>query len=229
MAGTPGLPDSWTLDDEAHSPLPRDLSGFRYDQLGGITSGAQYDLAQIDPDILIDWVNASGFPGMTGYRPQPYGALEDALRNMGAQAAATEVAYARLKHRANTRVSANWRTDFVTWVGQNLIVVWDRFLQFTVGFGVYPYYAFFWFLGLVIAGSFLARPCPQLCKDSAKKATWGDSIFYSLENAIPLMEPSSDYARVKHDNYLIRMFFNFQKVGGFVLATVLIGALTLGG
>ena len=228
MSATPTSPDSWTIDDGTGRTVPRDLTGFRYDQLGGYTSGALYDLAQIDPDALINWVNNSRRPGMSGYRPQPYSVLEAALRNMGAQAAGNEVAYARLIHRADTRVTTGPFTAPWPWLKQVLALAYDRFLQITVGFGVYPQYAFWWFVALVLAGTVVARPCLLRCRDTPSKATWGDSFFYSLENAIPLMEPSSDFADVKHDSFWFRMFFNAQKVSGFVIATVLVGALTLG-
>ena len=219
--------DSWTREDG--SRLPADLTGFTYDRLGSISSGEIYDSARIDTDALIYWVRNSKLEGMTGYRPQPYRALEVAMRNMGAEASAKEVAFARLIHRADTRVSADWRTEFGSWVGQNMTLVFDRFLQITIGFGVYPQRAFYWFIVFVVCGMVLARKCTSLCKEGADCATWGDSLFYSIENAIPLMEPSRDYENVQHEELWVRMFFHAQKVAGFILASVLIGALTLGG
>lgn len=226
MAGADDAVDSWTREDG--SRLPVDLIGFNYDQLGSIRSSDEYDSAEIDAQALVDWLDTSTAPGLALYRPQPYRVLETALRRMGDDAAATEVAYARLIHRADTRISAHWRSDFRKWVGQVGNLIFDRFLQFTIGFGVYPQIAFYWFFGLVVIGTFLARPCRSLCKGGGSRATWGDSAFYSLQNAIPLMEPSSDYAQVQHDRLAIRMFFNVQKVIGFLLATVLVGALTFG-
>ncbi len=224
-------------------PVPTDLTGFRYDRLGGLGSGATHDLALIDAGSLIDWVEASVPPDMQGdegYRPQPYRALETALRNMGAEQAATQVAYARLKHRADTRISAEAHKDFDAWLGQNFTQIFDRFLQYTIGFGVYPERAFYWFLGLVAIGTVLAYRCKELCKpdhvdpapvDTPKRTRprFWDALFYSLENAIPLMEPSADHARIEHSSYAVRTYFHIQKVLGFVLASVLIGAVTLGG
>lgn len=220
------LQDSWVRCDGVR--LPIDLSGFVYNQLAVFHAGPNANTAQIDEDALIAWLQGARLEGMTGYRPQPYRAMENALREMGAEQAANEVAYARLIHRTDTRVSADFQTQFETWVGQVATKGFDRFLQFTVGFGVYPQRAFYWFLFFVLIGTILARPCSSLCKGGAAKATWGDSFFYSLENAIPLMEPSTDYAKVEHDTWAVRMFFNAQKVLGFVLATVLVGALTIG-
>ncbi|MBM1690695.1 hypothetical protein [Sulfitobacter geojensis] len=229
MRSTGTSPGSWVLDDGGNSTLPRDLTGFRYDLLGGFTSDAENDLAQIDdPDALVDWVNTSRLPGMTGYRPQPFHALEAALRNMGAQAAANEVAYARMAHRANTRIAVSFTSDPGTWILQAGALIFDRIFQVFVGFGVYPQLAFFWFVGIVGFGACLARPCLANCAGPGKKVTKLDMLFYSLENAIPLMEPSSDFVGARSDNPWIRAYFNFAKVSGFVLATVLIGVLTFG-
>lgn len=159
--------------------------------------------------------------GKESFRPQPYNALERAFQNIGAEAGAKEIAHARLWHRAETRDSN--LSGWLEWI-------WDMFLWATVGFGVYPAKAGYFFAGLVVLGAFLARTSSSLCeKTGGTKANLGDSLFYSLENAIPLMEPSADYANIEHRSQWVRLFFNFQKVAGFVLATVLIGSLTLGG
>lgn len=227
MAAPGDKDDSWHRQDDSRSRLPVDLTGFSYAQLGGFGSGNEYDPAQIDAEALINWIDTSRLSEMEGYQPQPYRTMAKTLRNMGADAAAKEVAYARLIHRADTRISANWWTDFRKWIGQIMTFVFDKILQFTVGFGVYPQWAFYWFLLIVGIGTILARPCPPLCREGAPRATWWDSFFYSLENAIPLMEPSADYTGVRHDQLWKRIFFNAQKVFGFILASVLIGAMTL--
>lgn len=224
--------DNWTRI--GGSRLPVDLSGFRYKQLGGFSAADKNDLTKIDPDKLIHWVDNSKTAGMTGYRPQPYRALQTALQDMGAEASAKEVAYARLKHRANTRISASLLTEPLTFVGQVPAFIFDKFLQFTIGFGVYPRWAFYWFLGLVFVGYCVTRRWPPGYEDKETRIAMGgrfsrgDSIFYSLENAIPLMLPSRDHGGINHTNYYTRMFFHFQKVVGFLLASVLIGTLSFG-
>ncbi|MEM1100174.1 MAG: hypothetical protein AAGH73_01420, partial [Pseudomonadota bacterium] len=215
---------SWTRDDG--SPLPADLTGFRYALLGGLGSGAEADLGRIETGKLIAWIRAS-HAGRTGYNPQPYRALEDALTTMGAEAAATEVTYARFAHRAATRVSAA-PADGLVWVRQTLTAFLDRVLQITVGFGVYPQWAFYWFMAVVVAGTVTARAYDIRLPGQEGRAPWGDCFFYSLETAMPLMEPSRDYSEIRLARYVPRMVFHFQKVAGFVLASILLGALTLG-
>ncbi|MEM9872518.1 MAG: hypothetical protein AAF822_14830 [Pseudomonadota bacterium] len=219
-----GIVDNWHVSDTLR--LPVDLNGLTYRRLGGFSSGAENDLARVETDALISWVTHSVPPGMQandGYRPQPYRALENALSEMGADAAARQVAYARLEHRAETRLSADIRTDFGGWLWQRATQVFDRFLQVTVGFGVYPARAFYWFVGLVVLGTLAARRAERFADASRMDCFW-----YSLENAIPLIEPSPDH-KIIHAEPWVRNFFHFQKVSGFLLASVLIGALTLGG
>lgn len=53
------------------------------------------------------------------------------------------------------------------------------------------------------------------------------SLWYSLENALPLMETSEHFKNVRHSRPYLEHFFHSQKAFGFVLSTVLVGALTL--
>lgn len=151
------------------------------------------------------------------YRPQPYLALEAALTNSGNEEGAREVAYARLWHRATTR------TSWGAWL-------WDRFLWITVGFGVYPAMALLSFSTIVAIGAFVARRWTNVGMD----CRWlGFRLLhcalYSVETAIPLMETSATFSDLKHDDSpAVRAWFSFQKIVGFVLATVLVGSLAFG-
>jgi hypothetical protein len=52
-------------------------------------------------------------------------------------------------------------------------------------------------------------------------------FWYSLENALPLVEFSAQHNSVEHERRWVEIWFHVQKAMGFVLATVLIGALSL--
>ena len=52
-------------------------------------------------------------------------------------------------------------------------------------------------------------------------------LWYSFENALPLIETTQRFRNVEHGRLLLAHFFHFQKVFGFALATVLVVALTL--
>ena len=218
------MPESWQVAGTGEA-IPYDLQGFAYDRLGGNTSGADHDLARSnDAGALVDWLQAERPPGtadVTAYGPQPYRQLTGVLRAQGAEAQADRVDFARLMHRRATRFGGavtRWDTMVAAfrWGVDTLALVF-------VGFGVYPGVALGWFAALVAAGWAVARRSPELAGHGAGKA-----FFYSLENALPLIDLTGDFADIRHAGApRIAAFFHAQKVLGFVLATVLVGALTL--
>ena len=176
----------------------------------------------------MDWLRAERPPGMevvTAYGPQPYRQLAEVLRAQGAEAQADRVDFARLEHRRATRFG----DAVTTWDTMVAAFRWtvDTAALVFVGFGVYPGVALGWFLLLVGAGMVVGRASPELRERTAWTRLW-----YSLENALPLIEPSGRFAGITHlgpggRSTRVANFFQFQKVAGFVLATVLVGALTL--
>ena len=52
-------------------------------------------------------------------------------------------------------------------------------------------------------------------------------LWYSLENTLPLIDTNERFKNVQHGRPWLDHFFHFQKAFGFVLATVLVAALTL--
>jgi len=208
------MPQSWRRDDG--TPLPVDLAGFRYDRLGGLGSGAAHDLSRVDAGALITWVEGPLPGGMdpdAGYAPQPYRQLAETLRAMGAEQQADAVAYARHLHRARSRPDTP--QGWLAWTG-------DQVLRGLAGFGIYPFRVLWWFAGLVLLGTLIARRAPPLSTRSGLDCFW-----YSLENALPLVEASDDHKAILLTGPRTRSFFHFQKVAGFALATILVGALTL--
>lgn len=213
----PDIPQAvhpWRRVDPAggHAPLPVDLTNFSYDRLGSFGGEAGTDLSRVRPDRLIAWVAQShaAWPGGDGYAPQPYMQLATTLRSMGAGAAAEEVDYARLQHRMDTR-DARWQREL------------DALSRAVVGFGVYPERALVWMLGLVGLGVLVSYASPSFRGTGPFTRLW-----YSLNNALPLVPLSQEFEGYRHGGPgVVSNFFAFQKVAGFLLATVLVGALTL--
>ncbi len=208
------MPESFVREDGSRVPL--DLAGFRYDRLGGLGSGIEHDLSRVDVASLIDWIEGplpGGGDPDDGYAPQPYRQLAQTLRAMGAEEQADAVAYARHLHRARSRPDTAW--GWIEWSG-------DQTLRALAGFGIHPFRVLWWFAGLVVIGTFVARSAPALCTSSRLDCFW-----YSLENALPLVEATDEHKAVEHAGRAARSFFHFQKVAGFALATILVGALTL--
>ncbi|MEL6206698.1 MAG: hypothetical protein AAFR47_15495, partial [Pseudomonadota bacterium] len=228
------MPGSW--QNAAGQWVPYDLAGFSYGRLGGFTSRPGNDMAEVGPARpYVDWLNAEGLSEEDDrelYGPQPYRQIARVLRDMGAVAQADRVEFARLMHRRATHFGAvNTAWDYMVgafrWGVDTVALVF-------VGFGVYPGVALAWFLALVGAGVVVGKLSPDLRDLSFWERTW-----FSLENALPLIELSHRHAAYTHRSFdpngaptsvdapRVANFFHFQKVAGFALATVLVGALTL--
>lgn len=193
--------------------LPTELTGLRYGRLGGLKPGdpAQgLNMADAPIALLLDWIEQSQPGQALAYDPQPYAQLAAVLEAQGGARAADAVRYARTEHR---RTAAN------TPAGEKVLLFFSRLF---IGYGVYPFRALWWFCALVLAGIAVTRfsDAPQLARPMSR-------FWYSVETAFPLMDPSASLADVRHGHPWVEQFFHFQKVAGFILATILVGSLTL--
>ncbi|MBE2278457.1 MAG: hypothetical protein IAE87_19430 [Rhodobacteraceae bacterium] len=193
--------------------LPTELTGLTYDRLGGERASdpaAGPNMADASITDLLDWIEKSQPDQRLHYDPQPYAQLAAVLEAQGGTRAADAVRYARTEHR---------RTAASTPYGESLLLFFSRIF---IGYGVYPFRALWWFLALVVAGIAVARfsDAPQLARPMSR-------FWYSVETAFPLMDPSSSLADVNHGRRWVEQYFHFQKVAGFILATILVGSLTL--
>lgn len=198
--------------------LPVDFTGFTYQALGGALATPDTDLSNNDVSTLIDWIEGPKPKGRShhaNYTPQPYSQLASFLTSIGANQKATRVKLSRNLHRIRSR-------DYLT-LRAIPALLWDIVWGLTTGFGLYPVFSLFWFLTLVGFGVYYARKSPCLCDKG-----WLGCFWYSLENALPLIEASEDHKVMQHKPVSVQNFFHFQKIAGFLLATVLVGALTLG-
>ncbi|CUH74649.1 hypothetical protein [Tropicibacter naphthalenivorans] len=150
------------------------------------------------------------------YTPKPYEHLAEDFRTIGNDEAARIVSYAKMKHRAQSRPKSFW--------GYFVRAAYDTPLQFIVGFGVYPWYAIFWFAGLVGVGTLLGVVYERKPRE---KSNWF-WFRYSLENAIPLLDTSAEYKSVVVPNGKLTGWFLVLKIFGFVLVTIVVGSLTFG-
>lgn len=186
-----------------------DLTGFTYNRLGGLDSPDGAGMGDESADWLIKWIQAQRDHGKF-YDPQPYSQLVNVLKAAGASRKAKEIRYAKFKSKSNLDTPMN--------VNEHVV---DTIARFSIGYGVYPFWILYWFFGLVALGGWLA----QYSKDSSIRRAMG--LWYSLENALPLVETNDRFKNVKHCRPILVHFFHFQKAVGFVIATVLVGALTL--
>jgi len=163
----------------ADAQVKKDLTGFTYRRLGGFTSTVQDNMADEKSEWLIEWIKArpkhqEGF----NYEPQPYTVLAQVLESAGAHDKAREVRYAKYEHK--------FQTDELATIEKALLFV-EKYL---FGYGLYPIWLLYWFLGLVAIGGVLV----QFSKERSLRG--GIGIWYSLENALPIIETTEHFMRI---------------------------------
>lgn len=95
--------------------------------------------------------------------------------------------------------------------------------KWMIGHRIYPFRVLWWFAALVLGGWLaLTFAAPSGVSGPTRR------FWYSFENALPLVELAESHRHVPLEGW-VENFFHAQKVLGFVLVTVLVGALTLVG
>ena len=200
--------DSWNVSGGDRF-LQTDLTGFTFNRLGRLDPSDSVSMGDTSADWLIGWIEAQHDYGKT-YDPQPYTQLAEVLDAGGATEKAKAIRYAKFEHKHKTDTSMS---GF-----RRLLLTLEKYF---VGYGLYPFRTLYWFIGFVVLGGLLV----QCSNQSAVRGWMG--LWYSLENTLPLIETNERFKHVAHGRPWLDHFFHFQKAFGFVLVTVLVGALTL--
>jgi len=215
--------DLQALRHTDHGWVKHDLAGLRYDDLGALDarskSSGTTNLAHATPGALIGLIERRSKGGQpnpdhdANFNPQPYAQLAKALDAAGATTEAQALRFAAFEHKRRGP-DLGWIEWAELWAGKLIY-----------GYGIYPFRVLWWFGALVLAGTVVGKfSCSSaLCR-------WWPRLVFSVENALPLVEPQAGFRSVTHDRPWVDGFFHIQKVAGFLLATILVGALTfLGG
>lgn len=200
-------PESWKVGE---GWLPVDLGGFEYQRLAGLKESGESTMINESADGLLTWLR-----GVTrerkGFDPQPYEQLSYVLENAGMNDKARRVRYEKFLHRDSRKPVSSFFDYFSR--------LTERYM---IGYGIYPFRILYWFFGIVVFGVFVG-----CFSNSANLRPLKRKVWYSVENALPLVEFSDSHDGIKHDNSWVESYFHVQKILGFILATVLIGALSL--
>lgn len=205
-------PQSWQR--KPNDWIEAELTGLSYDHLGGFRAGAEDTLIDAGASTLIDWIEKTRPANMaTRYDPGPYEQLAAVLDREGLGAKANAVRFAKFARRSAAP------PDGTSWWSRNLFWPLSHWL---LGYGVYPFWLLGWFAGLVALGVVVSRLTVDERLDSLNERFW-----YSLENALPLVELKQAHKEIQHGSTGVEFFFHAQKVLGFLFATLLVGALSL--
>ncbi len=195
--------------------IPADLNGLVYRRLEGFRAAGQNTLLDATARDLAGWLKgvATAYAGgreFLTYDPHPFEQLAAALDLAGMQSKARSVRFAKYVYRDEVQP--------VGWYRQYLL---HPLARVSIGYGVYPFWALAWWVALVLIGFAVSHASQNAVIRTRRRKFW-----YSLERALPLIELSQTHRKIRHRNRWLDSYFNLHTVGGFVLATLLIGALS---
>ncbi len=218
-------------------PESVDLEGFTYGRLGGFLLGedpraptlqdggaqaapgdpspedaiardrGQEDIADRDVGMFIAWLQKH-----THYSPQPYTQLATVLKESGHPDKAKRILFEG-KMEELKRDIENWSLFGALWLGLEL--------AFT-GFGLYPWFAAFWVIGLVILGTWIFSR-DRVIRE--RRYTLAECVFYSVGMLVPIVILRRDHTEFDLTSRA-KYYLYAHKLMGYVLATFLIAAAT---
>lgn len=184
------------------SPLSVDLSGYTYT-----------DIKDPSPSTDVGWfmdIISNQYDKNDVFDPRPYEQLAKVYRNNG-----------NYDLEKETRSSMYWH-----YWDEGEIKFFDRF-SFIVGYllvdhGIRPFRSMYWIIALIISGwaFYVWRGMSAISGVTEK-------FWFSLENSIPLISISYRYSEISEEDEIVRGVIHLQKILGFLIATVLVGALTI--
>ena len=200
--------DSWSISG-GDGLVPTDLTGFTINRLQGTNTSGGTSMGDESAAWLVGWIEAQRDHGEV-YDPQPYTQLAEVLQDAGARDKAKAIRYAKFLHKRDHDLS-------MTPIRRAVLTIERYFL----GYGVYPFRVLYWFVGLVVLGWLFAQ------FSNERSVRRGMGLWYSLENALPIIDTNERFRTVDHGRVWLTHFFHIQKAFGFLLATIFVGALTL--
>jgi hypothetical protein len=189
-------------DEAATWPSSLRLQGFVYDSL--------FEDPPIDVTTRLLWLRRNEH----GYQPQPYEQLAAVYRRSGREHDARRVAIAKRRHRRET----------LTRPGR----VWDRVLDWTVGYGYRTWQAGLWLLLLVAIGAAVFSMAHPQQMTEAKPATGAVPAFqpwtYALDVLVPIVNLHQEEFWIPQG--AARWWAWFSILSGWILTTIVIAAVT---
>ncbi len=207
-----------------------DLTGFRYERLGGLNAGPKDTLAGADAPALCAWLEAGRGDGhdkkKRAFNPGPYRQLAATLDASGDSEKARKILRAMAAHEHDAAKGWHAFGFFFSWL--------------FIDYGFSSLRAILWFLTLVLGGAALGLYLNGLLPldlSSAGIAEFFRWLGFSLGNAVPLISFDKahesflaarfgDGADPASTPVLIAWFFYAQKALGFVILTFLAAGLS---
>ena len=203
-------------------PAKLDLNGFTYTYLGSFQAPTGRDMLLRSAHWWADWLERQ-----TIYSPEPYAQVAATLKTLGRPDAAEAVQYAgRLRE-----LREEWRslcTELVALnasaLGSLLHLLWLVLLWAAVGFGIgyrVLTHTLFWVLVWVVLGVLVLRHYGENNKNGLPNYP----IAYSFDMLLPVIKLREAHYAIDLQSRA-RVYFYYQKIMGYVLASFLIAGLT---
>ena len=198
------MPNKWPEKKINETKVALDLSGFEYQKIENV--------------INADWQSSviSGFRKMS-YTPQPYVQLAVALNSMAHKNEAKSILVAKFDHERDHT------DDLMTKIKLTILKIFIGY-----GYG----YAFGYFNSLAFALIFILTGILVLRHERRKmigkddKSGYLDDLFYSLDSLLPIISINKKHEEMHHDILLVRCYFYFHKIMGYILALTIAAGLS---
>lgn len=187
-------------------PQTLEIDGLTYERFGAASERG--GMRAHSAGELIEWLGKQ-----KTFSTQPYSHLADLLRKSGDREKANEVLYEGRRKQWN-EVDTWTRTKF--WLGVNRLVT---------GFGVYPERILFWVAGAVLLGYFIFGFDTAL---ELRRLTRTQRLVYSLDMLLPIVHLRHRHDEIDLEWAWARFYLYCHKLFGYLLASLLIAALTGG-
>jgi uncharacterized protein YjbI with pentapeptide repeats len=193
-------------DDENAWPKHLYLTGFTYELPSGSTTQGGHSLADRDLTWYVHWLKSD-----QSYSRQPYKQVETTLRSVGRDRDADVIAMKSIDRQYDDR--------------NPMFKVAGGLHRSTVGYGYRPEWIIPWALAFVLVGGIVANWLP---KSVTMKIS--SRFMLSAQHLIPLINFGKTYADADVTSPevrpWVRRYFYFHSFMGWVLAALLVAALT---
>jgi len=180
------------------------LEGFSFDTLDiGNTN--------VDPPAarMLELINSESVP----FSPQPYLELEKYLRAHGNVQKADDV-YVAMRQRQRERLS---------WINRP----WDFLLDVMLGYGTETWRTVVCAIVITIVGAFVFAPSRMEWTNREQASTTYNRVWYSLDEFAPVIDlGEAKNWGAKQDHHWTRNYARFQRIAGWILLPLILGAIT---
>ena len=208
------------------TPWPEtiELDGFVYNRFGGLDADSSHDIGNRRSPWFAAWL-AKDAP----HTPQPYRQCAQVLQAMGHPEIADDVLYAG-RDRERKEMARNH---------QDLTALGLWFLKVTIGYGHGPgryFRTLFWVAGLtalgvavlMLTGDYTSLEGSKAWNEATDREQFLDLMLaasYSLNKLLPVIDLPLHHAKVALGT-ASKLYFQFHKLMGYVLALFLLAGIT---